>query len=165
MGKLAEIAPDKSVPFLFSKEDGGVVSEFAVKQSDSENFSDIGEQEGDKRCAGSSPLLTLDAIFEQFVELSQNPSLNNLNYLDNLARYAVYLYCMMVIVSELCRLVFKNCDYNPLHGVKFFREILCKYHREWIIPRRTPKYPPFSEVSMDICSLPEYRCYFFFFYS
>lgn len=67
----------------------------------------------------------------------------------------------MVIVNFLCRLVFKTCQYDPLHGVKFFTEILCKYHREWIITKRNPKYPPFSEVSMDIHSLSDYKLYFF----
>ena len=107
---MAEIVPDKLVhlPFLLSKEDGGVVSEVAVKQSDSRNFCDIGKQEGDILCQGSSLNLNLDAIFDQFVELSQNPSLSNLNCLDRVARYAVHLYYMMVIVNYFMQASFQD---------------------------------------------------------
>lgn len=71
--------------------DGGVARELTVKQSDSENFSDFGEQQGDKLCQGSSLNLDLDAIFDQFVELSENASLSNLSCFDKVARCAVHL--------------------------------------------------------------------------
>lgn len=115
------------------------------------------KQEDDQPCQGSSPSLDLDAVFEQFVELSQNPSPSNLNCLDKVARYAVNLYLYCGYSYFIHRLVFKSCQYDPLQGVKFFREVLCKYHRDWIITKRNPKYPPFSEVSMDVPSWSDHE--------